>query len=361
MIRPKENWGQNESGPHMRLVEVYDVDTEQEQPVRAKRLRWNGSAFEFYGNAFGIGDEETHTRLSDGDRLWVIWHQGSGRWLEFDDKESIFFVDVIRALGAGEDADEGAEPGEHDQQLGSGVLYRLDRDGSGEAIWTIHFPLVWVSNPHRIPLVAGHFALARPTGWINSPEGTLPEVLITGTDLAGFTNFPFYPDTTTRVLTAQSGVVEWVEPEEGSLSFTINDFITYINNNPGEVTVLGDTVDEGYCIEIDGVDPKIVHLNQITDAAGTQATGIDTNEFQFWIHPPAANSRDDAAWTTVTGYDVDEVQLLGHDEGVWKAQHVEDWLKEVPGGPPAAGQKLVLVWKNGEDPKWELVEPFECP
>lgn len=94
----------------------------------------------------------------------------------------------------------------------------------------------------------------------------------------------------------------------------------------------GDTVAEGYCIEIvDAAGVKTVHHDAITAAAGTQAAGIAAGAYQIWIHGEGATVRTDAKWTTATGFDPAETMLHGLINGVWHVKTIAGWLNLLGG------------------------------
>lgn len=169
----------------------------------------------------------------------------------------------------------------------------------------------------------------------------------------------------------------------------------------GDPGAPGDQVAEGYCIDLAGTNPKTIHHDAITSAAGTQAVGINPDEFQFWMHDPGATTRDDAMWTTVadydgakdqmwwhqsgtfefndiadfsaaaacqicfahfanvwkaktlTGYDDEKTQLFGHVDDVWQAKTIAEWLNLLPGY--VAGDEQEIGHDENGPTEWRAV------
>lgn len=79
-IRPHDQFGGHEGGPHLRYVQQYATDADPDQPVQVKLLTWDGSAFITYGTEFRIGDADTADQISSGENFWIAWRRDAKRW-----------------------------------------------------------------------------------------------------------------------------------------------------------------------------------------------------------------------------------------------------------------------------------------
>lgn len=80
MIRPHDQFGNHEGGPHIRYVQQYATDSHPSQPVQVHLLKWDGFTFVGYGLPFRIGDTTTPDQIGSGDRFWIVWRSDSKRW-----------------------------------------------------------------------------------------------------------------------------------------------------------------------------------------------------------------------------------------------------------------------------------------
>lgn len=76
MARPQiDNTRAPDGGPHLRFVQIYLVAS---HVASVKTLKWNGSAFAVYGNAYTIGG---YWETGDsGKQLWIVWRSDAQLW-----------------------------------------------------------------------------------------------------------------------------------------------------------------------------------------------------------------------------------------------------------------------------------------
>jgi hypothetical protein len=255
--------------------------------------------------------------------------------------------------------------------VGTGTVYRLAQDLLGDLVayeaisdFAEWFPVPSTThttpaivNTHPYPAGAGLYPIEFMGTVLNGvfgdpdPEDTEPYAAftLTGFDLHGHAGWNAVDD---LVFVSTGGVVQWIDASEfEGPEGPQGD--TGATGAPGTPGADGDTISEGYCIEHDGTNPKVDHLNQMTSAAGTTAGDLDKNKFQFWMHEPIPGTaaRTDAKWTTVTGFDDTKTQLLGHINGTWHAKTIADWLKLLEGWNPAVDQSI--GHDAGGEPMWQ--------
>ena len=79
--RPKADFGQGENGPYLRYVRVETTEAAGSQPVEVKNLRWTAtSGYIVYGDAYGIGDSTTASKVTAAQQLWIVWRPDRRVW-----------------------------------------------------------------------------------------------------------------------------------------------------------------------------------------------------------------------------------------------------------------------------------------
>jgi hypothetical protein len=204
-----------------------------------------------------------------------------------------------------------------------GTVYRMLPDGiGGTAYESLDFdnflpvgsgitttPVIF--NPFPYPPGPGLY----PVEFLGAGPGTIMGETyvffsLTGFDLTGHGNYVAGDD---QVLVHEaSSPPEW--KDAGEFAVIIGDIII-----DQEIIVSGDTVSEGYCIDLIGTGPKVIHVDMITGNPAIPAVGRDLTKQQFWIHFASAANPNDAKWQTADFYNGTAVcQSLFHFEGDWR-------------------------------------------
>lgn len=103
---------------------------------------------------------------------------------------------------------------------------------------------------------------------------------------------------------------------------------------------VGDTVAEGYAIDIAGAGTVTIHNDP------TEWTGF-AGQFQFFHHLAAAAARTDPAWNTVADYDAAKNQMWWHKSGAFFFETTTDY------GGSATEPQFLLNWGAGNGGEWQ--------